>query len=205
VRLVITEDEWRTALRRAGEVGSAMGAGRAAVLGARSALEALGVSVPVVEEEFEDPPPVTVARTADAPGAGQTGAEGPRPSPSRDLRVMARTAVGVDGYCAACGSIQPAAALGVSTTGRRLCPIHGVAVRDVIEVAEGRFELAPLPGERSATVLDDSPECGAPLGGAACRLNAGHLGRHNPRRAVAAEPEADGDEHAPYPFEDHPA
>lgn len=203
MRLAITEDEWRSALRRAGQVGSAMGAGRAAVLGARSALEALGVSVPVVEEEFEDPPPVTVARTADAPEAGQTGAEGPRPGPSRDLRVSARTAIGVDGYCAACGSIHPAAALGVSTTGRRLCPIHGVAVRDVIEVAEGRFELAPLPGERSATVLDEAPECGAPLGGTVCRLNAGHLGRHDPRRAVA---EADPvDDHAPYPFEDRPA
>jgi hypothetical protein len=203
VRVAITDAEWRIALRRVRDVGAAMGAERAAVLGARSALEALGVTVPVIEEEFEDPQPLTVNRSADAPGAGQTGAEGPRPGPSRDLRVSARTAIGVDGHCDSCGSVHPAAALGVSTGDVRLCPVHGVPVRDVVEVAEGRFELGPLPSERSVDLADELPECGAPIGGAACRLNAGHYGRHDPLRA-STDPEFD-DDNAPYPHEDRPA
>jgi hypothetical protein len=200
VRVAITGAEWRIALRRARDVGAAMGAERVAVLGARSALEALGVTVPVIDEEIEDPQAVTVPD--DAPQ--DTGAEGPRPSPARDLRLSARTAVGVDGHCAACDAIHPAAALGVSTSGPRRCPIHGIAVRDVVEAAEGRFELAPLPEARSVDLADDLPECGAPIGGAACRLNAGHYGRHSPIRAVTDEPEF-VDDNAPYPFEDRPA
>lgn len=195
--VTITEAEWRIVLRRAREIGQAMGAERASILGARAGLEALGVTVPLIEDEVEVPQPV-------AAEAAVHPAEGPRPGPTRDLRVSARTAVEVDGHCDTCQSIYPAAGLGVSTAGDRVCPIHGIPVRDVVEVAEGRFELGPLPWEHKARGLGEVPECGAPIGGVWCRLNAGHLNRHDPDRATV-NTAVDDVEHAPYPFEDRPA
>lgn len=213
MRLAITGDEWQTVLARVRDVGGALGGlpgEGAAIVVARAALEALGIAVPVVVDELDEPR--TVSTDPAAPVADER-----TPPPPRDLRVSARTLAAVDGFCPHCDTVIPAAQLAAGAGGSRLCPTHGSPVRDLVEVAEGRFEISRLPGDPvTATVGDPDAArlCGAPIGGDACRLNPGHDGRHSPLRAepvrgtaarlARSTAELTADDHAPYPHEDHP-
>jgi hypothetical protein len=194
MKVTITDDEWRIVLRRAREVGEAMGAERVAIVAARAALEAMGVTVPVIADEMDMPagPPRAAVRDR-APAIPVGGGDGGGPGgggdagPPRDLRRAARTAApaGLDGYCAHCDSVYGAAAIAVLPDGNRLCPVHGTVVHDITEVAEGRFSMARQAGQprRAAASGDDTDAlCGAPVGGRTCTRDVGHQGRHGVRR-----------------------
>lgn len=178
MQVTISADEWTRAVARAREVGAAMGAEQVALVAARAAVEALGVAVPVTTAELDGAAPAT--RSAVVAGAAEPE------RPVRDLRVAARQAAAVDGYCAHCATVYGAAALGALPDGNRVCPVHGTVVDDVNEVAEGRYHTtrpAPLgAGPRARTVTRE--RCGAPVGGHPCGRDAGHDGRHDPRGAV---------------------
>ena len=186
MQVSITETEWRAALDRARDVGGALGgkAGEgAAIVVARAAVEALGLTVPVLVDEL-DPP----RQLAGSPGPAKRTAEslaGEVERPARDLRLAARIPTDVDGYCRHCDSVYGAQALAVMPDGNRLCPTHGTAVSDVTEVAEGRYRTGrPDAAPRGMVVTRE--RCGAPVGGHPCALDAGHDGRHDPRQQVSA-------------------
>lgn len=172
MRVEITAAEWRVMLGRAREVGAAMGAERAAVVAARAAVEALGLTVPVLTDEVD-----AAAPPARSGGAGEPAGE-PVQRPRRDLRLAARQPRPIDGYCGHCASVYGAAALAVMADGNRLCPVHGTVVTDVAEVAEGRYRTT-RPARTLARPATE--RCGAPVGGHPCALDVGHDGRHDPR------------------------
>lgn len=182
MRVTLTEQEWRTAIDRARAVGAAFGIDQAAIVVARAAVEALGIAVPVVAAEVDAATagPHAVRATA-APDPTRTAPE-PVERPRRDLRLTSRIAAGIDGYCAHCRSVYGAEALAVMNDGNRLCPVHGTAVDDVHEVAEGRYHTARIRGRARTASAMTTELCGAPVGGSPCGRDAGHEGRHRPDR-----------------------
>lgn len=188
MRVHISDGEWRAVLARVRDVGGGFGgtAGEgAAIVVARVALETIGVSVPVIVDELDvsSPSPTPAGGVYTGPrgvvAAGSTGAGGIPDAPARDLRRSVRTAEGGrDGYCDHCGVVYGAAALATVPDGNRLCPVHGVAVTEISEVAEGRYATTR---PTAAGAHPDAHLCGAPIGGSSCARPLGHTGRHNPR------------------------
>lgn len=185
MHMTISAAEWRMVLGRARDVGVAMGAEQAAMIAARTALETVGITVPVIDDELDavstTPPPR--AAPADTVATHRDVAPPVAETPGKDLRRSARVPSEADGYCPHCDVVYGAAALAVLDDGNRLCPVHGTVTRGVAEVSEGRFTVERAPGQPRArrSARDAGGDlCGAPIGGEPCAEPSGHNGRHRP-------------------------